>query len=228
MKAWVRPPGGLRGLDIGLNLTFSEYGKSKQGSKNQESIQSSTTPDPGYHWESEESVHTILRIGIIGALNEMRGDFSGPPRSTDETTLIIKVWYQIKENDACGNKVANILLADPSPPPRPRGGVKRSKATFFSEYGHVSYKIIGNDICSNMITNILPAELPHPWVRSKFNFFITWSCCISFKWNPQSSDMVANYFCLQSLTFFALSQLVDMILWWYIENFRKPPCKLNS
>ena len=37
-----------------------------------------------------EIVHTILRIGIIRALNESAGDFLGPPRSTDKTTLIIK------------------------------------------------------------------------------------------------------------------------------------------
>ena len=28
--------------------------KSKQGCKDQESIQSSTTPDPGYQWESDK------------------------------------------------------------------------------------------------------------------------------------------------------------------------------
>ena len=30
------------------------YNKSKYGSKDQESIQSSTTPDPGYQWESDK------------------------------------------------------------------------------------------------------------------------------------------------------------------------------
>ena len=36
-------------------------------------------------------VHTILRIGIIRALNESAGRLLGPPCSTDKTTLIIKV-----------------------------------------------------------------------------------------------------------------------------------------
>ena len=34
------------------------------------------------------------------------------------------VAYQIKGNDACSNMVANILTADPSPPPDPWGLVK--------------------------------------------------------------------------------------------------------
>ena len=36
-------------------------------------------------------VHTILRIGIIRALNESAGRLLGPPHSTDKTTLVIKV-----------------------------------------------------------------------------------------------------------------------------------------
>ena len=39
----------------------------------------------------KEIVHTILRIGIIRALNESARRLLGPPRSTDKTTLIIKV-----------------------------------------------------------------------------------------------------------------------------------------
>ena len=59
--------------------------RSKKEGKDQESIQSSTTPDPGYlnavqdiediqgkeKWK--KIVHTILRIGIIRALNESVG-----------------------------------------------------------------------------------------------------------------------------------------------------------
>ena len=63
-------------------------------------------------------------------------------------------------------------------------GVKRSKFNF-SEHGHVAYQIKENRECSNIVANILPAD-PPPYPdpgdvvnRSKFNFFRTWSCCIS-------------------------------------------------
>ena len=36
-------------------------------------------------------VPTILRFGIIKALNESAGRLLGPPHSTDKTTLIIKL-----------------------------------------------------------------------------------------------------------------------------------------
>ena len=65
-------------------------------------------------------------------------------------------------------------------------GVKRSKFNF-SEHGHVAYQIKENHECSNIVANILPADPPPPPYpdpgdvvnRSKFNFFRTWSCCIS-------------------------------------------------
>ena len=33
---------------------MTDFKRSKQGCKDQESIQSSTTPDPGYQWESDK------------------------------------------------------------------------------------------------------------------------------------------------------------------------------
>ena len=68
------------------------------------------------------------------------------------------VAYQIKWNHECSNMVANILSADPysllppTPPPRPSGGVNRSKFSFFQNM------VIK---CSNMVANILPAD-PYP------------------------------------------------------------------
>ena len=94
------------------------------------------------------------------------------------------VTYQIKkENHKCSNSVVNILLSDPSPPTL---GVKRSKLNL-SDQCHVAYQIKGNLECSNMVAYILSADLPlHPHLdpgggvnRSKFNFFRTWSCCIT-------------------------------------------------
>ena len=46
-----------------------------------------------------------------------------------------------------------------------------------------------------MVGHILPADLaPTLGVGSKFNFFRTWSCCISYqiKWNHECSNMAAN------------------------------------
>ena len=54
----------------------------------------------------EGDLQTILRIGIIRALNERAGVFFGPPRSTDKTTLIIKVSKGSKIRDRC-SQVAN-------------------------------------------------------------------------------------------------------------------------
>ena len=38
-----------------LSLEFSSFVESKKGVKDQESIQSSTTPDPGYRMESDKN-----------------------------------------------------------------------------------------------------------------------------------------------------------------------------
>ena len=37
-----------------IDIFTGEKYQSKQGCKDQESIQSSTTPDPGYQWESDK------------------------------------------------------------------------------------------------------------------------------------------------------------------------------
>ena len=71
--------------------------------------------------------------------------------------------------------VANILPAGPPPPPTL--GSKGQLLTF-AEHDHVAYQIKGNCECSNMVANILPAA-PSPLLRSKFNFFRTWSCFTS-------------------------------------------------
>ena len=51
----------------------------------------------------------------------------------------------------------------------------------FSEYGHVAYQIKENHKCSNMVANILqtPPDPGDGVIRSKYNFFRIWSCCIS-------------------------------------------------
>ena len=81
------------------------------------------------------------------------------------------VAYQIKGNQVCSNMVANILPADPPPPPHthlPQNMVML-----------LAYHIKGNRECSNMVASILRANayprIPPPPVgeikSSKFNFF---------------------------------------------------------
>ena len=97
--------------------------------------------------------------------------------------------------------VADILPADPYPPSHPIPltlwlGSKGQNSTF-SEHGHVAYQIKDNHGCSNMVADILPAyHTPSDSgvgvYRSKFNFFRTWSCCISKLRDYICSNMVAN------------------------------------
>ena len=50
----------------------------------------------------------------------------------------------------------------------------------FSEYGKVAFQIKWHHECSNMVANHLTTDPPHDGIkRSKFNYFRTWSCCIS-------------------------------------------------
>ena len=91
----------------------------------------------------------------------------------------------------------------PPPPDHNWDGINWSKFNF-SEHDHVAYQIKENQECSNMVANILPADHPPDpgdgVDRSKFNFFRTWSCCISehghvayqFKGNHECSNMVRN------------------------------------
>ena len=68
----------------------------------------------------------------------------------------------------------------PIPPTLGMGSVGQNST--FSEHGHVAYQIKENQECSNMVANNLLADTPNPGDgvnRSKFNFFRTWSCCIS-------------------------------------------------
>ena len=100
--------------------------------------------------------------------------------------------YQIKLNHECSNMVANIRS---SPTPPPLGPREWGQNSSFSEHGHVAYQVNWNHECSNMVGHILPADLAQTLgVGSKFNFFRTWSCCISYqiKWNHECSNMAAN------------------------------------
>ena len=80
-----------------------------------------------------------------------------------------------------------------SPHP-PRG--QNAKIQLFQEHGHIAYLIIGNRECSNMVANILPAaHPPRPWGQKvKFNFFRTWSCCISNKRESLMQPHGSKYF----------------------------------
>ena len=92
------------------------------------------------------------------------------------------VAYQIKENHECSSMSRSIMPADPYPTPTPNPLTLKVKIQLFSEHGHVAYQIKEFYKCSNMVANILPADSPDPGDgvnRSKFNFFRTWSCCIS-------------------------------------------------
>ena len=70
----------------------------------------------------------------------------------------------------------------------PGVGLKGQKSTF-SEHGHVAYQIKWHHKSSNIITTILPTDHIKRVKRSKFNFFRTWSCCIS---NNMESRMQQN------------------------------------
>ena len=57
--------------------------------------------------------------------------------------------------------VANILPADPPPPPLTLGMGVKGQNYFFYEHGHVAYQIKGNLECSKMVAHILLAD-PNP------------------------------------------------------------------
>ena len=74
----------------------------------------------------------------------------------------------------CSSNVANILPSDPYLT-LGMGSIDHNETIL--EDGHVACQIKGLTECSSMVANILPD--PGDWVNgSKFNFFITWSCCI--------------------------------------------------
>ena len=105
--------------------------------------------------------------------------------------------------------VVNISPADSPPPPATLGVESEGQNSTFSKHGHASYQIKGKHECSNLEANIFPAAAPlygdAPYFpcrphgseyfarrspspppnhrggvrRSNFNFFRTWSCCIS-------------------------------------------------
>ena len=59
------------------------------------------------------------------------------------------VAYQIKMNQECSNKVANIFLSRLPPPTLGMGSVGQNSS--FSENAHVVYQIKENQECSNMV-----------------------------------------------------------------------------
>ena len=66
----------------------------------------------------------------------------------------------MKWNDACSNIVANILLADPQPPPTLGMG---SKFNYFKNMVMLHIKSTKwNHECNND-ANVLPVDLPRPW-----------------------------------------------------------------
>ena len=80
----------------------------------------------------------------------------------------------------CSNMVPNILPTTPPPPTMPLTPSIGQHSTF-SEHGHVSYQIKGQH--GNRYFSHKPLD-PGGWFnRSKFNFFRTWSCCITDKGN---------------------------------------------
>ena len=98
------------------------------------------------------------------------------------------VAYQVKRNHECTNKVATILPADtynpypppPPPPPPPTLGIRSiGQNSTFSDHGHLVYQIKWNqEIKQHGCAD--PPPLPDLRVKwSKFNFFRTWSCCMS-------------------------------------------------
>ena len=72
-----------------------------------------------------------------------------PPDPGDRVKSHGHVAYQIKGNQVCSNRVANILPATPG---------SKGQFSTFSEHGHVAYKIKGNNKCSNMVANVLPTN----------------------------------------------------------------------
>ena len=92
------------------------------------------------------------------------------------------VAYQIKGNhqrQQHGSKYFPRIL--PPPPTLGMGSICQNST--FSEHGHAEYQIKSTHQMQQHGSNILPAyPLPEPRDgvnRSKFNFFKTWSCCIS-------------------------------------------------
>ena len=73
------------------------------------------------------------------------------------------VAYHIKEKHECSNMVANILPAEPSSPPSPDPGVKRSKFNFSRTWSDCIQNQIESQM-RNVVAYILPADplLPPP------------------------------------------------------------------
>ena len=108
--------------------------------------------------------------------------------------------YHIKGKHECSNMVANILPAEPSSPPSPDPGVKRSKFNFSRTWSDC----IPNEIESRMRKRgsiyfarkpLLPPPDPGGGVKmSKLTFSKYGHVAYQLKWNHKCSHMVTNIF----------------------------------
>ena len=93
---------------------------------------------------------------------------------------IVILHIKLKGITKCSSMVANILPTDPS---LTLGMGSIGQNSTFSVLGHVAYQIISNHQMQLHGSKYFARRpLPDPWDgvnRSKFNFFRTWSCCIS-------------------------------------------------
>ena len=114
--------------------------------------------------------------------------------------------YQSKKKHKCSsNMVANVLPTDPYPLPQPWGWGQKAKIQHFrkwprciSDWRKSQMQQHGSKYFARIhVPQLNPTPTPSPdpiYVkRSKFNFFRTWSCCISnYKENHECNNIVAN------------------------------------
>ena len=102
----------------------------------------------------------------------------------------------------CSNMKANVLPSDPHPYPRGQ----KVKILLFQNMAMLHIRFIGITKCCNMVANIYPTDSPTPTLGmgSTFNFFRTWSCCISNSVLPGDTSDSRN----SSLCFVCLFDLI--------------------
>ena len=94
--------------------------------------------------------------------------------------------------------VANVLPADPPPPPNPGDGVISQNSTF-SEHGHVAYQLKGITKCSSIVAIFLPTDPPSPYDHREkgsrgqnSTFSEHGHIAYQIKGNHKCSNLVAN------------------------------------
>ena len=107
------------------------------------------------------------------------------------------VAYQIKGNDACFNKVANILPS--APQTRSLGWGQKVKFQLFSEHGHVAYHTKWNHGCSNTVANICNPRTKgqHSFFQDMVNIQLFQTMVmlhVEIKWNHECSNHGRNRF----------------------------------